>query len=60
MKRTNLLLTLLVSLLFAGATFAQGVTTAAISGKITDSKGASLPGATIVRSEEHTSELQSH
>jgi len=54
MKRTNLLLTLLVSLLFAGATLAQGVTTAAISGRITDSKGASLPGATIIAVESTT------
>ena len=54
MKRTNLLLTLLVSLLFVGSTFAQGVTTAAITGKITDTKGASLPGATVIAVESAT------
>ncbi len=45
MKRTNLLLTLLVSLLFAGATFAQGV----VVGVVKDaSSHETLVGATVV------------
>ncbi len=45
MKRTNLLLTLFVSLLFAGATFAQGV----VKGIVMDaSSHETLVGATIV------------
>ncbi len=45
MKRTNLLLTLLVSLLFAGATFAQGV----VQGIVMDANShETLVGATVV------------
>ncbi len=45
MKRTNLLLTLLVSLLFAGATFAQGV----VQGVVMDANShETLVGATVV------------
>ncbi len=45
MKRTNLLLTLLVSLLFVGATFAQGI----VKGVVKDaSSHETLVGATIV------------
>ncbi len=50
MKRTNLLLTLLVSLLFAGASFAQGV----VHGVIIDaSSHETLVGATIVVAGTH-------
>jgi len=48
MKIRKLLLTLLVSVFFAGAGFAQGVTTAAISGRITNANNAALDGATVV------------
>ena len=45
MKRTNLLLTLLVSLLFAGATFAQGI----VQGVVMDANShETLVGATVV------------
>ena len=43
-----LLLILIVAATFTGAqVFAQGVTTASIHGVVTDTKGATLPGATI-------------
>ena len=54
-------------LILCGIAAAQG-TTADIVGRVVDSSGAVLPGATVTventatgdRSEEHTSELQSH
>ncbi len=51
MKRTNLLLTLLVSLLFAGATIAQGI----VQGVVVDaSSHETLVGATIVVAGTHS------
>lgn len=46
MKKTLLLLFFAVSAI--GAVYAQGVTTASMSGRITDSAGGGLPGANIV------------
>ncbi len=40
--------------LFSVAVFSQGTTTSAISGKITDDQGASLPGATVLVVETQT------
>ncbi|HLL94820.1 MAG TPA: carboxypeptidase-like regulatory domain-containing protein, partial [Spirosoma sp.] len=39
---------LLLVVLMAGATMAQGVTTSSINGVVTDDKGSVLPGATVV------------
>lgn len=46
MRRILLMTTF--ALVAVGAAFAQGVTTASISGKVTDQKGEVLPGATVV------------
>lgn len=45
---TTLLFTLLLGLGAAGAAHAQGVTTSAISGRVTDQQGEPVPGAQIV------------
>ncbi len=45
-KITFLLVVILIA--FVGETYAQGVTTSAIGGKVTDNTGGPLPGATVV------------
>jgi len=47
MKKITLLL-IVVLIAMVGETFAQGVTTSSINGKITDNTGGALPGATII------------
>lgn len=46
--RINFLLIALVALLFQTGLFAQGITTAAINGTVTDQKGEALPAASII------------
>ena len=47
MKRFSLVLLMVGGLLFPARTYAQGVTTGAISGVVSDSQGAVIPGANI-------------
>jgi hypothetical protein len=42
------LLVVIGSVLFAGSLFAQGVTTGAMNGNVTDSQGTPLPGANVI------------
>ena len=54
MKKTNKLLMIAALVLFSVATFGQSVTTAGITGKVTDVDGEGLIGATIMVIEEST------
>jgi Carboxypeptidase regulatory-like domain len=47
MKRVSLVLLMLGGLLFPSRTFAQGVTTGAINGVVSDAQGAVIPGASV-------------
>lgn len=51
---TRWLLLLMLAVLPAGAAFAQGVTTAALTGVVTDQNGETLPGANVVALHEPT------
>ena len=48
MKKFNQILFVAVLTLFSTVAFAQGVTTAAINGQVTEATGSPLPGASIV------------
>ena len=48
MKKIKKLLLILSVMLFTAAGFAQGVTTANLGGKVTDSQGEILPGANVI------------
>lgn len=54
MKKYYSLFMILIMTIWTVAVFGQGSTTAAINGKVMDSKGASLPGATILLHEPGT------
>ncbi len=47
MKKITFLLVVIL-LAFVGETYAQGVTTSALGGKVTDNTGGPLPGATVI------------